>query len=262
MKDTVSNKVKDLPNESWIIIKNYLIGIDGKYAASNYGRIKRIIREVVTHRKGKWVISEKIMPQRNDSRGSNGYMRVMLSIGHTCRLYLVHRLIAHCFYSIENEKEMQVNHKDFNTHNNNSENLEWVTREQNNNHYQNSLINKMNNGERVSNYRFTKDEVVSIFLDKRKMKEISNDLKVNWKTIKDIKLKRIYKPFTNNLPNNNPRRKRLKKDEILDIYANRHLPVKDMEEKYGIKQGCIIAVRTGRRYSDITGHNRTLPLHL
>ena len=41
MKDTVSNKVKDLPNESWIIIENYLIGIDGKYAASNYGTNKK-----------------------------------------------------------------------------------------------------------------------------------------------------------------------------------------------------------------------------
>jgi len=259
MKDTGLNKVVNLPFEQWVIIKNYLNGIDGKYAASNFGRIKRIVREITTYRGGKWVISEKLMPQRNDSRGTKGYMRVCLSIGHTCRVYLVHRIIAHCFHYIKDRKGIHVNHKDFNTLNNHSDNLEWTTREENNNHYQNMLADRMNNGEVVSNYRFSKKQIIEIFTSKLKFREISEKYNVNWKTIGDIKNGYSFKSITKNLPTNTKRRERLTQDKILDIYKNRHLPVKVMTEKYDISDGPVIAIRTGRRYSHITNHKRTKP---
>ncbi len=58
-----------------------------------------------------------------------GYMRVWLSNHNKSSAWLVHRLVANAFISNPDNKP-QVNHKDGNKQNNRLENLEWVTREE------------------------------------------------------------------------------------------------------------------------------------
>lgn len=75
----------------------------------------------VTSRFGK-----KIKPQIS----SNGYVRVELSQSGNGKKYLLHRLLAQAFIPNPNGKP-QVNHIDGNPRNNRLDNLEWVTRSEN-----------------------------------------------------------------------------------------------------------------------------------
>lgn len=63
----------------------------------------------------------------------NGYYRVVLCRYGKMKHMLLHRLVAEAF--IHNPYNLPfINHKDENTLNNNVENLEWCTREYNNNY--------------------------------------------------------------------------------------------------------------------------------
>ena len=240
-----------LDNEIWYNVIGWSSNIDQKYSYSNFGRIKSNNRKVKAGC-GTRIVCEKIIPQHENWRGK-GYLYVYLSNGKKSQIVYVHKLIAKCHF--DNNKNLKsVNHKDLNPRNNNINNLEWCSLEDNIKHYQLHLNNRIINGERVSNYRFTKDEIIDIYNSNLKMREISNKYNVNWKTIKDIKLKYTFRGITQHLPDNKPRRYKLKKEIILDIYSNRHLPVKIMINKHGLSEGAIIAVRTGRRHSKITGH--------
>lgn len=70
------------------------------------------------------------------SINGKGYLRVELCNQDDTkydRRYFVHRLVAEAF--IPNpENKPQVNHKDKNKHNNNVDNLEWVTNKENHFH--------------------------------------------------------------------------------------------------------------------------------
>lgn len=72
-------------------------------------------------------ITGHILTPQEDKKG---YMRVRLSLHDKKATAKVHRLVAVAF--IPNPKRKpQVNHKDTNKHNNNVENLEWVTNGEN-----------------------------------------------------------------------------------------------------------------------------------
>jgi len=122
-------KIKYIPNiinektEIWIEhpkLKLYMI--------SNQGRIKR--KEYITTNNSLW--KEKIL---KNIEQCDGYMRVnLLDNEQDLRnIYIVHRLVAETF--IENPLCLpEVNHKDGNKQNNIVENLEWVTRNENEQH--------------------------------------------------------------------------------------------------------------------------------
>lgn len=59
----------------------------------------------------------------------DGYLRLSLSINSKDIHLRVHRLIAAAWYGWQNGKE--INHKDHNKQNNRPENLEWITRKEN-----------------------------------------------------------------------------------------------------------------------------------
>lgn len=65
--------------------------------------------------------------------GKSGYKSVIFSINGIRKQYDIHRLLAQYFIANENNKP-DINHIDGNKLNNNLENLEWVTKSENNKH--------------------------------------------------------------------------------------------------------------------------------
>ena len=100
-------------------IWNKIPEFEGKYQASNFGRIKSLNYL----RTGK----EKLLKQ---SLNHNGYLFVKLSKNGKIKNYYVHRLVWIAFNG-EIPEGMQINHKSEVKTENNLENLELVTRKEN-----------------------------------------------------------------------------------------------------------------------------------
>lgn len=97
-----------------------IIGYEGLYEVSNFGRIKSIK-------------TNKIMKY---SKNKKGYCRISLYSKNAKRkkkTYFVHRLVAEVFL-LNAEKLPFINHKDENKENNNVNNLEWCDAKYNNNY--------------------------------------------------------------------------------------------------------------------------------
>ena len=101
-------------------IRKDIEGYEGLYQVSNLGRVKRY------YKNGK----EKILKPGNSK---DGYLLMYLYKEGKRRNYQVHRLVTKAFVpNLENKPE--VNHKDEDKTNNKVENLEWMTRRENNNY--------------------------------------------------------------------------------------------------------------------------------
>lgn len=116
--------------EEWKDIKGY----EGLYQISNLGEVKSLSREVEQSNGKKYTIKERKL---KTSRNGNGYTGITLNKDGKHR-FNVHRLVA--LHFIENpEGKEQVNHKDLDKTNNCKDNLEWLTKSENQIHYYESL---------------------------------------------------------------------------------------------------------------------------
>lgn len=101
-----------------------VVGYEGYYECSNYGRVRGVDR-VVTKINGATVKYEgKVLYPRYNHKG---YLSVCLSKGCKGRYHRVHRIVATAFISEPPSDKHQVNHIDGNKANNHVANLEWVT---------------------------------------------------------------------------------------------------------------------------------------
>ena len=153
--------------------------IDGfsNYLCSNCGNVK----------------SKRYNKPLKGNLNSAGYLRVQ--IGNSLNKKFIHRLVATTFLGTPKSVDYVVNHKDGNKLNNNSDNLEWCTRSENDLHAFNSKLRSPMKGEKHHNSKLTKKGVIEI----RKLLSngynctyISGIYKVNRKTISDIKNKRTW----------------------------------------------------------------------
>jgi hypothetical protein len=94
-------------------------GYEGKYQISNLGRVKSLKRKNITQEFIRKLIKDKL-----------GYYRVSLSKKNKIKTFLVHRLVAQAFLN-NYSRNMDVNHKDHITNNNNISNLEMCSRKDN-----------------------------------------------------------------------------------------------------------------------------------
>jgi|SRR5699024_5500918 len=104
-------------------------GYDGVYYVSNKGNVKSVDRYVNYGDKGKRFSKGRVLKKSYNE--NNGYYSVALYKDGKSKRKYVHRLVAKHFVRNENNKP-EVNHKDEVKTNNSYDNLEWVTRLENN----------------------------------------------------------------------------------------------------------------------------------
>lgn len=168
-------------NEQW---KN-IVELDGYYAVSNMGRVKRLSRfiEKTNHRNQKKVFWDgRVLKQKID----NGYFRIDLCKDGVKKCFSVHRLVATAF--IKNPKNLpNINHKDFDRKNNRVENLEWCTQKENVRHaIKNGRVGD-SCGSKHWNSKLNTNQVIEIVKSKLKPKILAKKYDVCVNTIYDIK---------------------------------------------------------------------------
>ena len=113
--------------EEWRDIPGY----EGLYQVSNLGRVRSLDRYVPHKKFGVKFCKGVLMAIHQNNAG---YLTVNLSRENKYTSYDIHRLVAKAFIPCSDSECMQVNHKDENKHNNQIDNLEWVTCSENNNY--------------------------------------------------------------------------------------------------------------------------------
>ena len=108
-----------------------IIGYEGLYEVGDRGNIKSLARKHV-HTTG----YEQHYPERilKTEKTYKGYQRVMLANSGHYKKFYVHRLVAMHFI-INMHGKPQVNHMNSRKYDNRAKNLEWVTLQENVDHY-------------------------------------------------------------------------------------------------------------------------------
>lgn len=103
------DNIKNLPKEEWKVIDN----TNGYYLVSNCGRVKSF--------KG---YEAKLLSQRIHNKK---YYRTDIVVDGLERSMLVHKLVAMTFLINDKGQDAEIHHKDFNSFNNNVDNLQYLT---------------------------------------------------------------------------------------------------------------------------------------
>lgn len=104
-----------------------VIGYEGEYRVSDFGRIKSVTR-LVPNGGGHRLVRERIRPPYLNK--VVGYFYVQLWSGNKTRLFRLHRIVAEAFIGHPPSGTV-VNHKDGDKSNNRADNLEYVTQKEN-----------------------------------------------------------------------------------------------------------------------------------
>jgi hypothetical protein len=108
--------------EIWKDIENY----EGYYQVSNLGRVRSLDR-IISYNTKRYFKTGRIL---SVNKNKNNYYCVYLSVKGIKKMKYVHRLVAETFIKKPSGYD-NVNHKDFDTYNNNVYNLEWCTQKYN-----------------------------------------------------------------------------------------------------------------------------------
>jgi len=138
---------KDLPGEEW----RPAVGFDGWYEASNLGRMRR-------SRYGHHTFAGKIL---KPSINPGGYKIIGLSMNSEYSYHSVHSLVAKTFIGPYPECK-EINHIDGDKTNNNVENLEYVTKSENQLHALKMGLSIPLRGESHNMAKLTKEDILEI----------------------------------------------------------------------------------------------------
>ncbi len=179
-----------------------VIGYEGLYEISNYGRLKALAKIVESPDWGHRALKkrkERILK----CHISNGYVRVQLSINKNNTKELpVHRLVAQAF--IPNpENKLEVNHINCIKHDNRVENLEWCTSLENKKHARKMGLLKGRVGEDHPHTTLKNEQVIEIYLnDNLSCYNLSKIYSTSQSTIVNIKRGKTWQHITSKLDNN------------------------------------------------------------
>ena len=171
-------------NEIW----EDLVGYEGLYIISNFGRIK-ILPKIHINKSGCIISKEKFVKIYNRNQG---YVGLSLSKNKNRINKYLHRLLADTF--IPNpENKPHVNHKNGVKNDNRLENLEWVSAKENIQHSFNIGLSKRGENRHLS--KLKNNQVLDI-KDRLKNKEKQNNIakiyRVSNATITNIKNGKIW----------------------------------------------------------------------
>ena len=107
-------------------------GFEGRYQVSNLGRVRSLDRKVEGHNQhGKWCRVEKGRIMAQKLQNTDRYQVALRGSDGKRTTHYVHRLVAMAFVPGYFEGAT-VNHKNEDHHDNRAENLEWMTKAENN----------------------------------------------------------------------------------------------------------------------------------
>ena len=109
--------------EFWLPVRGY----ENMYEVSNFGNVRSLDRIVGARSGGQRFQKGALLKPGMDSRG---YLQVCLNKDGSHKMHLVHRLVVKAYMANDGVRN-DVNHIDSNRTNNNLENLEWVTKSEN-----------------------------------------------------------------------------------------------------------------------------------
>lgn len=123
------------------------------YLISNTGNVKTADR---IGARGRFIKGRVLSTHKN----SSGYNRVAMNLDGKFKEYFIHRIVAQLFVDNPNNKSF-VNHIDGNKTNNRSDNLEWCTRSENEQHAWKIGLktNHTPKGEKHSQHKLTQAQV-------------------------------------------------------------------------------------------------------
>lgn len=114
-----------------------VVGYEGLYQVSNYGKIRSVDRLVAHNNGGEQFIKGK--NKKIQIRDKDGYGQVNLYKDGKYKTLKVHRIVAEAFLG-KCDENLQINHKDWDRKNNKIENLEWCTAKYNVEHRRSPLV--------------------------------------------------------------------------------------------------------------------------
>ena len=166
--------------ERWCWVEGY----EGLYMVSNQGRI------MGTPKPNNFGHFLKLNTKKT------GYVNVCLCKENKKSGFAVHRLVANAFLPNPDGKP-EVNHINGDRSDNRIENLEWVTRSENEKHAYRVLGKKPNapwkGRPRAFARMFTPEQVASIRADTRPSRAVAEEYGVSHTTVKNIRNRKIYR---------------------------------------------------------------------
>lgn len=156
----VKNSINNLRHEIWVDV----LGFEGMYQVSNFGRVKSLKR----YTNNQFCKEDRMIVPRKDRYG---YLRVDLKKGKQLKTFVTHILVADSFVS-NNENKPYVKHKDGIKTNNHYSNLEWsLIDKENRLIYWDDYKNNVFNGLMLGDAGIPKDQNTFVVTQKSDRKE-------------------------------------------------------------------------------------------